>query len=316
MTANGSRHFPETDGEIEPPSVGTSALNATHDALDAEGDGMQGEWESLVFEDRVMEDLSTSTNSLSIVVVPEARDVSAETSNNGYSMLESSTNEMADDEQIAVEGSDGRAGSSSAELGPVEGPSLSKSHNTLKRSQSLDCFADSASVKAAEFQPSSSSKEKENAEEPYVLVEASSVSADAVEDDTASRNGRRRRNNGGGSTKEAKGRTGKVSARGLQDGAKKPEQAAPKMVTVKRDATKRFLISKAPLVLTVHLKRFAQDLHGRLSKLSGHITFHEQLDLGPFIDPRWVFYFLPLFVYYTVVAGIPSLRYGEHCRRE
>lgn len=58
------------------------------------------------------------------------------------------------------------------------------------------------------------------------------------------------------------------------------------MVSVKRDATKRLLISKAPLVLTVHLKRFAQDTYGRLSKLGGHITFHEELDLGPFIDQR------------------------------
>jgi ubiquitin C-terminal hydrolase len=94
-----------------------------------------------------------------------------------------------------------------------------------------------------------------------------------------------------------KDRKGKISARiGLQPGAFKGKGAMgvkvdkdpPKMVTVKRDATKRLLISKAPLVLTVHLKRFAQDLHGRLSKLSGHITFHERLDLGPFLDPRWV----------------------------
>ncbi|CAK9201708.1 unnamed protein product [Sphagnum troendelagicum] len=60
----------------------------------------------------------------------------------------------------------------------------------------------------------------------------------------------------------------------------------PKKVIVKRDAEKRFLINKAPPVLTVHLKRFAQDMRGRLSKLSGHVTFHEWLDISPFIDQR------------------------------
>lgn len=69
---------------------------------------------------------------------------------------------------------------------------------------------------------------------------------------------------------------------------RKVTQEAPKVVTVKREATKRFLISKAPPILTVHLKRFAQDMRGRLSKLSGHVTFHESLDLSPFMDRRCV----------------------------
>lgn len=64
-------------------------------------------------------------------------------------------------------------------------------------------------------------------------------------------------------------------------------QDTPKAFTVKQDATKRFLLSKAPPVLTVHLKRFAQDMHGRLSKLGGHVAFSEQLDLGPFMDQRY-----------------------------
>ena len=96
-----------------------------------------------------------------------------------------------------------------------------------------------------------------------------------------------------------KERKGKASARnGVEGGAlqakaaivaKMVERDPPKILTVKRDATKRFLISKAPLGLTVHLKRFAQDLHGRLSKLSGHITFYEELNLGPFIKlQRWI----------------------------
>jgi len=70
--------------------------------------------------------------------------------------------------------------------------------------------------------------------------------------------------------------------------SQKAVEDPPKKVIVKRDAEKRFLINKAPPVLTVHLKRFAQDMRGRLSKLSGHVTFHEWLDISPFIDQRWV----------------------------
>jgi lipoate-protein ligase A len=70
--------------------------------------------------------------------------------------------------------------------------------------------------------------------------------------------------------------------------SQKAVEDPPKNVIVKRDAEKRFLINKAPPVLTVHLKRFAQDMRGRLSKLSGHVTFHEWLDITPFIDQRWV----------------------------
>eukprot|EP00850_Spirogloea_muscicola_P001570 SM000006S19335 [mRNA] locus=s6:85064:91307:+ [translate_table: standard] len=54
----------------------------------------------------------------------------------------------------------------------------------------------------------------------------------------------------------------------------------------KQDAMKQFLISKAPQVLIVHLKRFAQDSRGHLSKLGGHVTFNEWLDVSPYIDMR------------------------------
>ncbi|KAG6530150.1 ubiquitin carboxyl-terminal hydrolase 2-like isoform X1 [Zingiber officinale] len=64
---------------------------------------------------------------------------------------------------------------------------------------------------------------------------------------------------------------------------KKEEPAKKKF---KRDATKRILISKTPPILTVHLKRFSQDARGRLSKLRGHVLFHEILDLRPYLDPR------------------------------
>ncbi|PON32745.1 Ubiquitinyl hydrolase [Parasponia andersonii] len=61
-----------------------------------------------------------------------------------------------------------------------------------------------------------------------------------------------------------------------------------KMVKVKRDATKRVLINKAPPILTIHLKRFSQDARGRLSKLNGHVTFREMIDLKPYMDARCI----------------------------
>lgn len=51
---------------------------------------------------------------------------------------------------------------------------------------------------------------------------------------------------------------------------------------LKRNATKVLLISKAPRILTIHLKRFT---HG-LIKLNSHVTFQDKLDLRPFLDPR------------------------------
>ncbi|TKY47847.1 Ubiquitin carboxyl-terminal hydrolase 2 [Spatholobus suberectus] len=64
------------------------------------------------------------------------------------------------------------------------------------------------------------------------------------------------------------------------------EEADSKSVKVKRDATKRVLIYKAPPVLTIHLKRFSQDARGRLSKLNGNVNFRETMDVRPYIDPR------------------------------
>lgn len=59
-----------------------------------------------------------------------------------------------------------------------------------------------------------------------------------------------------------------------------------KSLKVMRDATKKILINKAPPVLTIHLKRFSQDARGRLSKLSGHVTFPDKIDLNPYMSPR------------------------------
>ncbi|CAI0436584.1 unnamed protein product [Linum tenue] len=64
------------------------------------------------------------------------------------------------------------------------------------------------------------------------------------------------------------------------------EQKTIKKAIVKRDATKRVLIDKVPPLLTIHLKRFSQDIRGRLSKLSGHVSFRDTLDLRPYMNPR------------------------------
>ncbi|CAK9141440.1 unnamed protein product [Ilex paraguariensis] len=66
------------------------------------------------------------------------------------------------------------------------------------------------------------------------------------------------------------------------------EETNSETVKVKRDATKRILINRAPPVLTFHLKRFSQDGRGRLSKLNGHVVFKDIIDLKPYMDPRSV----------------------------
>ncbi|KAD5803671.1 hypothetical protein E3N88_15031 [Mikania micrantha] len=63
------------------------------------------------------------------------------------------------------------------------------------------------------------------------------------------------------------------------------EEVDSKCVMVARDASKRILISRAPPVLTIHLKRFCQDARGRLSKLNGHVNFGDKIDLKPYMDP-------------------------------
>ncbi|KAF5193675.1 Ubiquitin carboxyl-terminal hydrolase [Thalictrum thalictroides] len=73
----------------------------------------------------------------------------------------------------------------------------------------------------------------------------------------------------------------KVSARESQN-----SEVDEKCVKVMRDATKRYLLHKVPLILTIHLKRFSQDGRGRLSKLSGHVCFQDKLDLSPYISSR------------------------------
>ncbi|KAM1689841.1 hypothetical protein ACFX15_030905 [Malus domestica] len=78
---------------------------------------------------------------------------------------------------------------------------------------------------------------------------------------------------------------------GILDGHRESEESEDeevnsKRVNVKRNATKRYLINRAPPILTIHLKRFSQDARGRLSKLNGHISFQEKIDLRPYMDSR------------------------------
>ncbi|CAM8921192.1 unnamed protein product [Rhodiola kirilowii] len=70
------------------------------------------------------------------------------------------------------------------------------------------------------------------------------------------------------------------------DDVEEKEDTESSSVKVARDATKRLLIEKAPPILTIHLKRFSQDVRGRLSKLNGHVAFGETIDLRPYMNPR------------------------------
>ncbi|ESQ36441.1 hypothetical protein EUTSA_v10006716mg [Eutrema salsugineum] len=79
---------------------------------------------------------------------------------------------------------------------------------------------------------------------------------------------------------------GTNSANDSESGDEEAVDDSEKLVTVKRDATKRVLLNKAPPVLTIHLKRFSQDLRGRLSKLNGHVAFKEFIDLRHYMDSR------------------------------
>lgn len=39
-------------------------------------------------------------------------------------------------------------------------------------------------------------------------------------------------------------------------------------------------------MLTLHLKRFQQELSGRLRKIDGPVPFPKELDMSPFCDPE------------------------------
>ncbi|KAA8527926.1 hypothetical protein F0562_035205 [Nyssa sinensis] len=81
--------------------------------------------------------------------------------------------------------------------------------------------------------------------------------------------------------RESQSSAGRCESEGSED-----EEMDSVCVKVKRDATKRILIDRAPPILTIHLKRFSQDARGRLSKLNGHVVFKDSIDLRPYMDPR------------------------------
>ncbi|KAG0557041.1 hypothetical protein KC19_11G098300 [Ceratodon purpureus] len=266
-----SQSLPETKGHSD--GLGSTCADSTivtHETASADGEAMQGDWESLDMDDFRMNDSITSTDSMCIIGSDGSR-----------GKLENGTIPELNGNQNDVGASDGICGLNLAKLSIADGDSSNSGVNdSLEGSRSLDGFDESKEIRpavAGESQVSTSQAEREGAEEPNVTVEGVSKKTRNSDMSKKDRKGKASAKTGfqGGASK-AKGATG----------AKKVAKDPPKMVTVKRDATKRFLISKAPLVLTVHLKRFAQDLHGRLSKLSGHITFKEQLDLGPFMDHR------------------------------
>jgi len=63
------------------------------------------------------------------------------------------------------------------------------------------------------------------------------------------------------------------------------EKKAPKLKMVKTTSTKRFLVHRAPQVLTIHIKRFMQTFRG-IQKNEKHVRFSEFLDLTPFCHSR------------------------------
>ncbi|CAL5337183.1 unnamed protein product [Camellia sinensis] len=81
---------------------------------------------------------------------------------------------------------------------------------------------------------------------------------------------------------------------------------------VKRDASKRILINKAPPILTIHLKRFSQDARGRLSKLNGHVGFRDTIDLRPYMDPRCTEMDEYKFCLVGVVEHLGTMRGGHY----
>ncbi|KAL2463350.1 Ubiquitin carboxyl-terminal hydrolase 2 [Forsythia ovata] len=90
------------------------------------------------------------------------------------------------------------------------------------------------------------------------------------------------------------------------------DEVDSKKLKVKRDATKRILIDKAPSILTIHLKRFSQDARGRLSKLNGHVNFRETIDLKRYMDPRCTERDVYVYRLVGVVEHLGTMRGGHY----
>ncbi|KAF8394098.1 hypothetical protein HHK36_020303 [Tetracentron sinense] len=97
-------------------------------------------------------------------------------------------------------------------------------------------------------------------------------------------------NSSGCNLGQVQGRDSQLLARECESDGSECEEMDSESVKVKRNATKRILINRLPLILTIHLKRFSQDARGRLSKLSGHVNFRDTVDLRPYMEPRCSFH--------------------------
>ncbi|KAL3506397.1 hypothetical protein ACH5RR_031779 [Cinchona calisaya] len=106
--------------------------------------------------------------------------------------------------------------------------------------------------------------------------------------------------------KELHTESARCESEGSADADKKP------VVKVKRDATKRILINRAPPILTIHLKRFSQDARGRLSKLSGYVQFNHTIDLKPYMNPRCMEKDIYKYHLVGVVEHLGTMRGGHY----
>nr|CAD1839089.1 unnamed protein product [Ananas comosus var. bracteatus] len=116
--------------------------------------------------------------------------------------------------------------------------------------------------------------------------DASEASSSSLKDDMEIRHSSARKNESTTVINKIEKKHSKPSnrAHSFQDSRGKGKVSEGRRVM--RDAMKRFLIYKAPPILTIHLKRFSQDARGRLTKLRGHVNFQEMLDIRQFMDPR------------------------------
>ena len=55
-------------------------------------------------------------------------------------------------------------------------------------------------------------------------------------------------------------------------------------------------------MLTLHLKRFQQDLSGRLRKINGPVPLPQELDISPFCDAEVLLYPSACFKFCTAIS--------------
>ncbi len=67
-----------------------------------------------------------------------------------------------------------------------------------------------------------------------------------------------------------------------EEGGSANKKAAGTPSFIKRPAISRLSISRPPLILTLHLKRFSQTARGGMEKSNKHVDFPLMLDLAPY----------------------------------